>query len=106
MFTESLRGIRRVRLLWQSDWQDADEREEQERAVYEQAVVASAVAFVGRGGAMLEAFIHACPVVPLTPGGEPLFGLPPRGDLVRLLYRHRHLIQFDRNTFRLTLPGA
>ena len=91
------RKFRRVRLLWQAEgWQLADEQAELRRFAHEQRIVAAVVQYVARLGhpTTLDSFIyHACPSLPL----------PRRGDLVRMIRKHHHLLCFDRDTFELSL---
>jgi hypothetical protein len=105
VFTEDSRGLRRVRVVGQSDWQAADEREAQERTVYDQHMMAALMGFVAvcnvhypkAPAPTLDDFIQASPM--------PSWGMRPphRGDLVRLIRRYRHLVHFDRETYQLSL---
>ena len=97
MFLDAYRKMRRVRLLWQAaDWPWADERAEVDRVRCEQYVLGALVRYVVtmRRPCTLDTFLHVHADLPL----------PRRGDLVRLLHKHRHVIRFDRNTFELSLP--
>lgn len=90
-------GQQRMRLVGQADWWVADRAAEQARITYERSVAALVVAFVKtfRRPPTLDDFIAAHADVE---------GLPARGDLVRLLYRQRRTVWFDRETFQLILP--
>ena len=106
VFVDVYRKLRRVRLLWQAGWRMADEQEEFHRIGHEQYLVAALVHFLvmqpeGRQRTV-DAFMHAYPE--LSFAHATLAPLPRRGDLVRVIRKHHHLVRFDRDTFELSLP--
>ena len=98
VFYDAYRHFRRVRLLWQAEgWQLVDEQAEFRRSAYERCILAAIVRHVGLRprGCTVDDFVRVCP---------PDLPLPRRGDLVRLIRKHRQWVRFDRDTFELSLP--
>jgi hypothetical protein len=115
----------RVHLANNTSWEVADRIEATDRQWYEEQVLTALVYYIqqadvrpgvrgapvrlqGQKNPTVDDFIAVYPDLPVVmrdASGQPLVGLPVRGDLVRLVRKFPHIVLYDRNTFQLTLAA-
>ena len=120
LITFGMKGQRRVRWAGHRNWVVADIHAHQQKEEMRihirnmlclflrqwQGEMKPRAPFFTRHGALVQTiddFIYSYPHLPgnrVNADGQLMFPLPPRGDIVRFVRKHRHLFLYDDNTYQ------